>query len=147
MKILNFVSFLKLKRKLEKEKTKNTNERKSSDDIRLSDEDDDDSSLDSEFPESHNRKKEEEDEEISKFMKKNDGSKKKTINTIGKIEEKSFEMKDIESIRLTRHMIEKIVSFSENFIYTYILSNKKDLATKFRKNSKRLLCQSECFIR
>lgn len=96
-----------MKRKLEKEKTKNPNERKSSDDIKQSDEDDD--SLDSDLPESHNKKTEEENEEISKFLKKNDGSKKKTINTLGKIEEKSFEVRDIEGILLTRRMIEKMV--------------------------------------
>lgn len=97
-----------MKRKLEKEKSKNYTEKKSSDESKLS-ESDLESSLE-DLQEYHKKKKEEDEEEISKFSKKNDGSKKKITTLSNKIEEKTLELKDVESIRLTRHMIEKMVS-------------------------------------
>lgn len=68
----------------------------------------DDNDSDSDYEDDSGKIKQEDSEDLQKFAKRNDGSKKKSIVSI-KAEEKTIELKDIESIRLTRHMLEKMV--------------------------------------
>ena len=98
---------------MEKEKSKKPSSKKkySDESSLLSSNDEDEKSSDFERRDDSKSKKKEEEDEIQKFSKQNDGSKKKVFNI--KPEEKTLELKDIESIRLTRHMIEKMVF--ENF--------------------------------
>ena len=95
---------------MEKEKAKKPiTRRKNSEESSLSSSNEaDENDSDSDYQDEQGRNKLDDSEDGQKFSKRNDGSKKKAIVSV-KPEEKTVELKDIESIRLTRHMLEKMV--------------------------------------